>query len=414
MSGEKNICVIIGASHAGVTAAFYLRKQGWQGAIILYDKDPNLPYHRPPLSKTYLLGDDTSLSSFHLKSQESYITDGIDLRLGVCVTKIDRDAMNIILDNGTIQNYDRLIIATGARPRIPTIQGMEHASNLFPLRSAEDAMGIKKVLLKLDRPKVLIIGGGYIGLEAAASFKKYGADVVLLEREKRILQRVASPETASFFEKLHALNGVKLLTQKDIVSLTRNGAENLVTCTDGSTYSADVIIVGIGIIVNTELAENAGLTIENGIAVNQQTQTVDPNIYAIGDCAFHYNRHYDCHIRLESVQNAVEQAKVAAANICGKATDYDSIPWFWSDQYDCKLQIVGLSTGYDQLITRKEQGETMKFSVWYFKKNRLIAVDAINNAKAYVIGTKFIKENKPVDLEKLADNTIPLKPQNLL
>ena len=406
-------CVVIGASHAGVNFAFALRREGWEGDIVLFDADPFLPYHRPPLSKAYLTSEDDIKKNL-LKSAESYEKEVITLRLGVTVHSINRYEKNITLGDGSLQAYDKLVIATGARPIIPLISGIDTAKNLFPMRRAEDANLIRKALHASQNKRVVIIGGGYIGLETAASLKKLGADVTVLEREERILARVTAPVMSAFFQELHTKNGVDVLTGKNVISVESTKEYNEVVCLDGSRYVADVIVLGIGIHVNRELAEAAGLEIENGIRVDGTARTSDQDIYAIGDCTFHYNPHYDRFIRLESVQNAVDQAKVAAAAICGKHPTYDTIPWFWSDQYDIKLQMVGLSSGYTEALVRKEEGEGTKFSVWYFKEDRLLAVDAVNNAKAYMLGTKFIKGGQKLDKSKLSDPSVAFKPASFL
>lgn len=404
MSGEailKGTCVIIGASHGGVNCATALRREGWEGSIILIDADPVVPYHKPPLSKGYLSSDD-AIDKNLLKSVESYEKDAIDLRLGVKVNAIQPKEKTITLSDGAVISYDTLVIATGARPIIPPIPGLITATNMFPLRTAKNVSDIREFMQSRASKRVVVIGGGYIGLETAASLKKLGATVVVLEREERILARVTAPEMSAFFTDLHARNGVEVLTGKNVSAIETHDGYNEVICADGSRYPADMLIVGVGIFVNKELAEDAQLTIENGIVVNEKTQTSDENIYAIGDCTYHYNPHYKRTIRLESVQNAVDQAKVAAAAICGKSSVYDSVPWFWSDQYDVKLQMVGLSQGYNQIIMRYESTNPNSFSVWYFKDAELLSVDAVNNAKAYVIGTKLIKDGQIIDKEKLA------------
>ncbi|WP_111977216.1 NAD(P)/FAD-dependent oxidoreductase [Algibacillus agarilyticus] len=407
------ICVVIGASHAGVNLAFSLRKEGWQGKIKLFDADPVLPYHRPPLSKAYLTSED-GIDKNLLKSAESYEKEDIQLALGTKVSSIDRENKMITLDDGSQQAYDKLVYAAGARPIIPPITGIETAKHLYPLRTAADVTHIRQALNASETKRVVIIGGGYIGLETAASLKKLGAKVTVLEREPRILARVTAPEMSNFFAKLHAEQGVDVYTHKNVVEIETQAGLNQVKCSDGTQYTADIIIVGVGIRVNSELAASAGIKLDNGILVDEMACTNDKDIYAIGDCTYHFNPHYDRYIRLESVQNAVDQAKVAAAAICGKAPVYNTLPWFWSDQYGIKLQMVGLSTGYTHIVMREEAGDDTKFSVWYFKDETLLAVDAINNAKAYVIGTKFIKGGDKVCQTKLADSTVEFKPANLL
>tara|TARA_R110002049_G_scaffold171426_2_gene337931 strand:- start:1976 stop:3229 length:1254 start_codon:yes stop_codon:yes gene_type:complete len=409
----NQVCVIIGASHAGVNLAFSLRREGWEGAIILYDSDKEFPYHRPPLSKAYITESEDTEHSL-LFPRENYDSEAITLSLGLTVNGIDRSAKTITLSDGSTQPYNKLVIATGARPLIPPIKGIEIALNLFPLRTGADAMSIKKALSNADKKRVVVIGGGYIGLEIAASMKKLGAKVVVLEREKRILARVTAPVMSDYFMDLHHKNGVDILTDKNVVSIDNQKNHNMVYCADGSSFEADVLVVGVGIRVNTELASGAGLEIENGIKVNSFARTNDEDIYAVGDCTFHYNPYYGRYVRLESVQNAVDQAKVAAASICGKNNIYDTIPWFWSDQYNVKLQMVGLSQGYNDVVVRSEDPENLSFSVWYFKDDDLLSVDAVNNGKAYVLGTKFLKEKQKIDKSKLRDTSIPMKPTSFI
>ncbi|TMU57327.1 NAD(P)/FAD-dependent oxidoreductase [Flagellimonas algicola] len=410
---KKLRCLIIGASHAGVNFAFALRREGWEGQIILYDADPELPYHRPPLSKTYLTNE-AGMSVTPLKSAESYERGDIQLNLGVKVASIDSKTKKILLEDGSFQSYDKLILATGARPIVPSIPGLDTAKKVFPIRTVADVEGIRYALEDNPKKKIVVIGGGYIGLEIAASLKKLGVHVTVLEREERILARVASSEMSDFFYKLHTQNGVELLAGKNVISIEGDKENNVVVCSDGTKYPADIIILGAGIHVNTELAEHAGLTIKNGIKVDQTSKTSDEDIYAIGDCTLHYNPHYKRYVRLESVQNAVDQAKIAATTICGKEAVYDAIPWFWSDQYDIKLQIVGLFDGYDNMVIRKEEKDKPCFSIWYFREDELLSVYAINNAKAYVLGTKFLKTNQLLHKRNLSDATIELKSASLM
>ena len=409
---SNKICVVIGASHAGVNFAFALRKEGWEGDIILFDRDPEFPYHRPPLSKAYLTSEEGTQQDL-LFPKQNYETDKITLKLGKTISSINRKEKSVTVSDGLVQKYDKLVLTTGARPFIPPIKGLNSAKNVFAMRTAEDALNIRKSLNK-DRNKVIIIGGGYIGLETAASLSKLNASVTVLEREERVLSRVTAPEMSTYFEELHHKHGVSVLSNKNVTSVDFNNGINEVQCDDNSSYKADIIIVGVGIKVNTELAEEAGLEIENGIKVDANCKTNDPNIYALGDCTFHFNPHYKKYIRLESVQNAVDQAKIAAKSICGEAVAYDSIPWFWSDQYDVKLQMVGLSQGYNQTIKRIETDRDNCQSVWYFKDDELLAVDAINNAKAYMLGTRFIQKNQKIDKLKLSDVSIAITPTSFI
>ena len=239
-----------------------------------------------------------------------------------------------------------------------------------------------------------------------------GAEVTVLEREKRLLARVTAPEVSEFYFHLHQENGVGLYTDKEVHRIKSKGDKEEVHCKDGTQYAADLVIVGVGVRVNQELAQAAGLEIENGIRVNSQAQTLDEDIYAIGDCTNYFHPRYERYLRLESVQNAVEQAKVAAAAICGKEVSYNALPWFWSDQYTTKLQMVGLSTDHDELLVRKEENRAKGFSVWYFRKGSLLAVDAVNNARAYMMGMKFLQTGKALDRSKLIDPSVELRPAN--
>ena len=407
------VCVVIGASHGGVNFAFSLRKEGWQGRILLFDSDTTLPYHRPPLSKAYLSQDDSGELNL-LKSADSYEKQKIELHFGQTITAINRQSKTLSLSNGEQQAYDVLLMATGARALIPPIEGLAEAKHAYPLRTAADVSHIRHAIQSCELKRVVIIGGGYIGLETAASLRKLGAQVTVLEREERILARVTAPYMSAYFQDLHQQQGVKVLTQKNVLSIFTEMQLNMVVCTDGREYAADLIVIGVGIRINHELAQDAALDIDNGIVVNEQAQTSDPSIYAIGDCANHFNPHYQRRIRLESVQNAVDQAKVAAAAICGKSPEYDTIPWFWSDQYDIKLQMVGLSQGYNDVLVRHEPGESAKFSVWYFQDQHLLALDAVNCAKAYVLATKCIKNQQVINKTNLLDTQQSLSAEMLL
>ncbi len=382
-----------------------------QGEISLIDRDPNLPYHRPPLSKGFLSKGE-GVEKYLLKSREAYNKEGISLALGSLVEKINRQRKCVHLINGDSYDYHKLVIATGARPLVPPINGMESARNLFFLRTAEDASQIRKALEKANSKRVAIIGGGYIGLEVAASLRQIGVKVTVLEREKRLLARVTAPEISAFYLQLHQENGVQIFTQKEVLSIQEEGNERKLICADGSQFDADIILIGVGIQVNQELAEKAGLEVSKGIKVNERGQTSDEDIYAIGDCSYHYHARYGRYLRLESVQSAVDQGKVVASVICGKDTTHSSLPWFWSDQFHIKLQKVGLSMDHNEVHVRPENGKEDCFSIWYFKDETLLAVDAVNNARAYMLGTKFLQSGQTLDKHKLIDPSIELRPAN--
>jgi len=403
METDSKTCIIVGASQAGVTCAFELRNEGWKGRIILIDSDPSLPYYRPPLSKSVLTGTE-SIAEHALKPIQLYKKENIELNTGKKVVALNREKSSVELEDGTSLYYDKLVLATGSRPIVPGIDGINKMKNGFTLRNQEDAQKIHRALKNSKAKRVVIIGAGFIGLEAAASLIKLGAKVTVLEKESRVLSRVTSPEMSLFFQKLHAGNGVEIYTNKSVCSFSIQNDNDLVKCTDGIEYHADIVIFGIGVTVNAELAIAAGLQTENGIVVNEKALTSEENIYAIGDCSFHFNSLYNRFIRLESIQNASDQARVAASNICGKQKMYNAIPWFWSDQFDVKMQMVGLQDGYNELILRNTDGpESKKFSAWYFRDDKLLAVDAVNDMKAYMIGTKFIKNNIRVNKLKLAN-----------
>ena len=406
-------CLIVGASHGGVNAAFNLRRSGWAGRVVLVDRDPELPYHRPPLSKAFLSGE-ASAEDNPLKAATAYEQDNIELRLGASVTSIDRERKTATLAAGETLSYDHLVLATGATPFLPPLPGID-SPKVFPLRTAADAQAIHRAFAASAQQRVVIVGGGYIGLEAAASLRKLGGTVTVIEREDRILARVTAPELSTFFTELHEKQGVRIVTSRSVSAITEAAGELTVACADGSAFSADLVIVGVGVRFNTGLAAACGLTTSTGIHVDEYCRTDDPNVYAIGDCTRFRHPRYERELHLESVQNAVDQSKVVAANICGQPTTYDSLPWFWSDQYDVKLQIVGLSTGYDQLVVRAEDTAAgYQRSYWYFCAGELLAVDAVNNARAYMLGTKLLKAGQQPDPAKLADPEQKLHPKTIL
>lgn len=402
---DSQRCIIVGASHAAGELCISLRKEGWTGSITIVGDEVYLPYNRPPLSKTFLAGQ-KSVDDLLIRHAEAYEKADIDMKLGCRVEKINRELKEITLNNEETLSYDKLILTTGARPRKVDMLGVD-AENVFYLRSIHDADQIRPYIQN-GKPAV-IIGGGYIGLETAAMLVSTGMQVTLLERDPRILNRVAAPEISQFFTRIHTEEGVELITDIEINALQGEGKVSEVVCSDGRTFAADLVIIGIGVITNSELAEEAGLAINNGIVVNEFAETNDPNILAAGDCTYHFNKHYDRWLRLESVQNALEQAKVAARTICGNRQEYDQIPWFWSDQYDLKLQIAGLSGDYDTLIVRGDLAQGRKMSIFYFKGDTFLAVDAVNSPQEFMFGKKALMQSLRFDREKLADNSIPMK-----
>ncbi len=402
---SKKVCVIIGASHAGVTLALQLRKEGWQGVIELVSEENELPYHRPPLSKEHLSGG-KDIDAIRLRPEKIYHDNDINLRLGLSVKSIDRENKKITLDNGDSLSYDKLALCTGAQVRKLPIGDEQNA--IFYIRTAKDVADLKS---KVEAgKKALVIGGGYIGLEAAAVLRKSQLDVTVLEMADRVLERVTSSAMSEFITELHSRHGVKIRTACRVTEISGLDSCAKVTCDDGSEYEADFIIAGIGIFPRTELAEAAGLACEEGIRVNEFTQTSDEDIFAAGDCSSHPSFIYDRHLRLESVQNANDQARVAAANICGKKTSYDAVPWFWSDQYHIKLQMTGLSSGYDKVVLRgsdkfDEQLES-GFALFYFKQGTMIAADCIARPKEFMVSKNLIKNAVKVSPEMLVDESV--------
>ncbi|MGR3525722.1 MAG: NAD(P)/FAD-dependent oxidoreductase [Paracoccaceae bacterium] len=394
--------VVIGAGQAGSSLVAKLRNSGFDGRITLIGAEPVPPYQRPPLSKAYLLGDMT-LDRLFLRPESFYAEHDIDLRLNTRVTGIDRAARIVRLGDEVIR-YDHLVLTTGSDPRrLPSSIGGALAG-VFVVRDLADVDAMAPHVVAGRR--ALIVGGGYIGLEAAAVATKRGLEVTLVEMADRILQRVAAPETSAYFRALHQAHGV---TIREGVGLDRLLGEGRVTgarLSDGTELAADLVIVGVGIAPATALAEAAGLEIENGIKVDARGQTSDPAIWAAGDCAsFPWKAG---RIRLESVPNAIDQAECVAENIMGAAKDYEAKPWFWSDQYDVKLQIAGLNTGYDHTVVRPGDKPGSQ-SVWYFRGDALLAVDAMNDPRAYMIGKRLIEAGQSPSPAVVADPETPLK-----
>ncbi|MEM1107847.1 MAG: FAD/NAD(P)-binding oxidoreductase [Planctomycetota bacterium] len=405
-------CVIIGASHGGIGVAFAMRQFGWKGHISVYDALESFPHQKPPLSKDFLLGKSPE-AMLRLRAEKLFEKARVDLNLGQRVEGIDASSKTLTVSGEQIA-YDKLIIATGADAFDPPFPGVDNATNLFTMRHLPDAEKLKACVdgfIAADtKPKAVIIGAGYIGLEAAASLTKLGASVTVLERESRVLQRVTAPEMSKFFTEAHEAHGVNILTATSVSSIEQEGETQYVCCDNGERFEADLILVGVGVRVNQKLAEQAGLEAGNGIAVNGQCQTSDPDIYAIGDCSEHYSPLYDRRLRLESVQNATDQANVAAMHLCGREAEYNAVPWFWSDQYDLKLQIAGLLTGYTDVVVRQDESNPKSISVWYFDNERLLSVDAVNQPKSYNTGLKLITAKTKVDKQALADAEEPITP----
>lgn len=402
---------IVGAGHAGGELAFALRQQGYAGPLTIIGDEAHLPYQRPPLSKAYLKGE-CETTSLYLRQQAAYEKANIGLLLSRRVERIDRAGKKLVLDDGREVAYSKLALATGGRARRMTIGDAaraERTRNFHYLRSIDDVVAIRSRFEAGQR--LVVVGGGYVGLEVAASAIARGVKVTVLEALPRVLARVTAPQMSAFYEKVHRDAGVDLRTSIEVTGLDFNEAGDAVTavhCTGGVVIPADLVVVGIGLLPNTEVAQAAGLDVDNGIVVNEHAVTSDPDIVAAGDCTSHPSVFCGRRIRLESVPNAVEQARVAAAALAGKPKAYESVPWFWSDQYDLKLQMTGLSQGYDQFVLRGSM-ENKSFAAFYLKEGRLIACDAVNRAQEFMVAKRMVAACKPFDVAALADEAVPLK-----
>lgn len=396
--------IIIGAGQAGAALAAKLRALNYDEPITLIGAEPALPYQRPPLSKKYLSGD-LALERLLVRPASWYPEQRIEVLTDSPVTSIDPEAKTITLRNGAVRPYAKLAFTTGSRPRrLPVAIGGD-LGNVFCMRDLADADGIAPHIK--PGKKLLIIGGGYIGLEAAAVAAAKGLQVTVIEMADRILQRVAAPMTSDYFRRLHQDHGVDIREKTGLVRLIgTNGQVAGAELADGTRLDIDLVIVGIGIQPNDDLAKAAGVTVEDGILVDGQGRSSMTDIYAAGDCARFF---WDSLLtRLESVQNAIGQAEHAAAAMLGEMHDYTPVPWFWSDQYDVKLQIVGLNRGYDAVILRPGKRENSQ-SVWYFSGDRLLAVDAMNDALAYAFGKKILEAGKTLPRDIAADPASDLK-----
>jgi 3-phenylpropionate/trans-cinnamate dioxygenase ferredoxin reductase subunit len=393
--------VIVGAGQAGAACAAKLRALGFDGAVTIIGEEPAPPYQRPPLSKAYLMGE-MEEERLWLRSADFYADQRITLRLGQRAEALDT-AARVVTVGGEAIPYDDLVLTTGSVPRrLPAAIGGDLAG-VYTVRTLADVDAMRGEFVAARR--LVIVGGGYIGLEAAAVAAKLGLDVTVLEMAPRILQRVAAPETSDYFRALHGAHGVKILESTGLERLLGEGRVSGVRLSDGRELAADFVIAGVGIVPGTALAEAAGIALDNGIATDSMGRTSAPHVWAAGDCASFPWR--AGRLRLESVGNAIDQAEVVAENILGGAVAYDAKPWFWSDQYDCKLQIAGLNTGYDRIVTRPGEGGAVSF--WYYRGNDLLAVDAMNDSRAYMVGKRLIEMGKSPVPAVVADPGTELK-----
>ncbi len=393
--------VIVGAGHAAGQAAASLRQAKYEDEIILIGDESHIPYQRPPLSKQYLSGEH-GMERVYLRPEKFYADRDITVKVDTRVESIDTSAKNVTTDQGETIEYENLLIATGSRPRILHIDGSD-LPGIYYFRTVADVDAIRAQMSA--GKKLVIVGGGYIGLEVASVGVTSGLEVHVLEMEERILQRVTTPEMSRYYHDLHSSRGVHIHTSKMVSGFTGNGQVSGVLCGD-ETIAADLVIVGIGIIPNTEIAEAAGIDCDNGILVNDHCETSVPGVYAAGDCTNHPNPLLDRRLRLESVPNAMEQARVVAANICGGDKSYSSYPWFWSDQYELKLQMVGFSADGDTQVVRGDMANN-QFAVFYLKDGAMVAADAVNSPKEFMICKQLV--GTKVDADILADPSVDLK-----
>jgi 3-phenylpropionate/trans-cinnamate dioxygenase ferredoxin reductase component len=396
--------VIIGGGQAGAQSVDTLRREGFAGRLVLICEEDMLPYQRPPLSKKFLSGELTA-DRLLFRHRAFYDEHAIELKLGVRATRLATGARRIALSNGEEIAYDRLLMCLGSLPRSLSCPGSD-LPGIHYLRGIADVAGIQQGLKPGAR--AVIVGGGYIGLEVAATARHMGCAVTVLEMADRVMNRVVASNVSEYFAHEHRTQGVKIICNSRVVRLEGSGRVERVICADGSMYPADLLIVGVGVVANSQLAIDAGIKCENGIVVDEYCRTSDPAVFAAGDCTNYFSPRYQTRVRLESVDNAFEQSKVAALNMLDRQTVYDRVPWFWSDQFDNKLLIVGVSQGHDQQLTRGDPA-TRSFSVCYIKGGELLAIEAINHSKDYMAGRKLIAERMRPDLDKLADPSVSIK-----
>jgi 3-phenylpropionate/trans-cinnamate dioxygenase ferredoxin reductase subunit len=397
--------VVVGTGQAGFQTAASLRSEGYEEPITLIGEEPHIPYQRPPLSKGFPLGQQ-DFESIQLRPERFYQDHHIDLLTGKRVAAIDRAARQVRLESGAGIPYQKLVLAVGARNRKLAVKGAE-LEGVMHLRSLEEAISLKKRLESAQ--EIVVIGGGFIGLELAAVACTLGKSVTVLEALPRLMSRVVAPIISDFYRELHATRGVRIVCDAAVSEISGGGGRvQKVVLRDGTAYTADLVIVGVGVVPNVELAQDAGLKVANGVAVNEYLETDDENIFAIGDCAEHDCVFAGARVRLESVQNAADQAQRVATTIAGRRSPYRALPWFWTDQFDIKLQMAGISQGHDRIVTRGNP-ESRRLSVFYFKQDRLVAIDSINRPLDHMIGRKLIAGGVPLTPEQAADDSVDLR-----
>jgi 3-phenylpropionate/trans-cinnamate dioxygenase ferredoxin reductase subunit len=396
--------VIVGAGQAAAQAVETLRKKGYTEALTVIGDEPLFPYQRPPLSKKYLAG---SLEADRLLIRQPafYEEHGVTMQLGRRVARIDRGRRSVHLDDGSTVAYDTLLLATGSRARRIAVPGAD-LPGIHTLRSAADVDAIRAAARSGAR--AVIVGGGYIGLEAAATLRELGLEITVVELADRVMNRVVCEHVSRFYEAEHAKHGVRILLQGGLDAFVGDTQLRAVRDSTGTEHPADLAIIGVGVLPVDDLARDAGLSCDNGIVVDEHCRSSDPHIFAAGDCTNHPSQRYGRRVRLESVDNAFEQGTSAALNMLGITTVHDKTPWFWSDQYDLKLIIIGLSQGHDQVVLRGDPA-TRSFSVCYLRGGELIATDTVNRPKDQMAARKLIATRARPDPARLADIMVPLK-----
>ncbi len=393
--------IIVGAGQASGQAAASLRQEGYEGSITIFGEEDQVPYQRPPLSKAYLSGE-LSRNRVLVRPENFYPDKKITLNAATRIDSVDPAEKKVRTEDGETHSYDKLLIATGSRPRILNIKG----SNLEGIHYLRTIADVDAIRFSMESAKqVCIVGGGYIGLEVAAVAKKMGLDVTVLEMEDRILQRVTTKEMSAFYHELHTSRGINIRTGAMVSGF--EGKTKVSSVVFGNKkLPAQLVIIGIGIVPNVELAKAAGLQCDNGIVVDEYCRTSNSDVYAAGDCTNHPNPILDRRLRLESVPNAMEQARVASTNMLGGTKVYSAIPWFWSDQYDLKLQMVGFSSDGDTAIVRGDKS-TNEFAIFYLKDGKIVAVDAVNSPREFMVCKQLY--GKKVNPKDLADPGFELK-----
>ena len=398
-----NEIVVIGSGQAAIQTVMSLKRNEFTGSIKVIGEEDHLPYQRPPLSKDFLL-EEYKPERVSLKKKEFYEENGVDLILGKRAESIDTILKEITLGDENKIRYDQLIIATGSRVRKLNVPGSDK-KGIYYLRDLDDANALKQRLKK--NKKMVIVGAGYIGLEVASVAASLGVEVTVIEMANRVMNRTVDPMISSYYQKLHESHGVKIHLDNGLKAFEGGDSVNAVLCSDGLMLEADLVVIGAGVLPNQEIAIEAGLECNNGIMVNEFGETSTAHVYACGDCTNHPNKGLNTRLRLESVHNAMEQSKTVANTIMGNKEPYDQVPWFWSDQYDHKLQLVGISGDHDEVVMRGLESE-QKFLLFYLKNSELIAVNAINSSKEFLICRKLVANKVKISSDVIKDQSVNL------